>query len=74
MGIPECKATWEPASSVPQNLVAEFESGVTTVANVDTATLYGHVSSTMMVTHTTVTQPEAKKRKKERPCHTELEG
>ena len=44
------------------------------MANVDTATVYGHVSSTMTVTHTTVTQPEAKKRKKERPCHTELEG
>ena len=56
-------ATWEPASSVPQDLVAEFEAGVTTEANVDTTTLYDHVSNTMTMTKRTATQPEAKKRR-----------
>ena len=44
------------------------------IKSVDTTTLYGHISSTMTMTKTTATQPEAKKRKEERPCHEELEG
>jgi len=74
LGVPQCKATWEPASSVPQDLMADFEAGVTTEVDIDTTSAYGHVSNTMTVTHKPVSQPEVKKRKEERPCHEELEG
>ena len=69
-----CYATWEPASSLPRSLVADFEAGITAEPTIETTSMYGHVSSTMTVSQIRTDQPQTKKRKEERPCHHDLEG
>ena len=54
-------------SAAPDPTVRPMSVGI------DTTSLYGHMSNTMTISHKTVSQPEVKKRKKERPCHEELE-
>ena len=50
LGQPECYATWEPAESLPQCLVQQFEAGVVPETEVESVLLYGHVSNTVTVT------------------------
>jgi hypothetical protein len=60
--------TWEPASSLPQALVDEFESGVTGREDVVTESSYGLVNHTLVVTTLNTGEPsEAKRVKKTVP-------
>ena len=74
LGCPDCYATWEPASSLSRQLVADFEAGITTQPTIQTTSVYGHVSNIMAVSQMRTDQPQTKKRKEEQPCHRDLEG
>ena len=76
LGHPECKATWEPATSLPYELVEDYERGIIREATVDATPLYGHVFNTMSVTRRTddILPRDAKKSKQERLCPDDLEG
>lgn len=73
LGLPEDMATWEPACSLPPSIVADYEAGITTEAEMHTATTYGHSFTTFAVTKRD-NKPRPKKRKEQRPSHASLEG
>ena len=74
LGQPECYATWEPAASLPQSLAQQFEGGILSRAEVETAPLCGHVSNVLTVSQKVSLTSDTKRMRKERPCHVELEG
>lgn len=74
LGQPDCFATWEPAVSLPQSLVQQFEGGIVPEARVETIQLYGHMSSTLTVSQQGSLTLEAKRMRLERPYHEDLEG
>ena len=75
VGCPECYATWEPASSLPQDLIENFESGVSVETRVHLEPLYGHISGTITVSEMNITKvPVPKKARKQRQCLKDLEG
>jgi hypothetical protein len=75
LGCPNGYATWEPSSSLPPALVEQYEKQMTSDLTVETTPLYGHISTKVTVSHRSVQQPEAKKKKQERPCtEKEVEG
>ena len=74
LGRPHCYATWEPASSLPQHLIAEFTTGVEAEPQVDNVEIYGHISSTVTVAQKSSDSQKTKRKRQERPCHDELEG
>lgn len=69
-------ATWEPATSLPKQLVKNFEEGVVTESGVEFSPQYGHITHTLTVAQRSdEQQPEAKRMRKERPCLThDLQG
>ena len=71
--LPECHATWELEESLPQNLVRQFESGVTPALEVQITPFYGHISGTVTLSEKSEHLPEVKKRQ-ERHCCDDLEG
>ena len=40
LGRPEIQATWEPAKSLPEGLVREFEAGVEAEVTIDKHAIY----------------------------------
>ena len=74
LGLHECCASWEPSSSVPQSLVEQFEAGNNPQSRVETATIYGHISGTVITTSSCIEKPQAKRIRQERACYAELEG
>ena len=74
LGQAECYSTWEPAVSLPQTLVEQFESGVASEASLKTTQQYGHVSGILTVAQQNPATSDPKRRKLERPCHEDLEG
>ena len=63
LGHPQCKATWEPASSLSSSLVADYEAGIQTETVTESATTYGHISSTLVTKNNMSPEPPAKKPK-----------
>lgn len=74
LGRPECNATWEPACSLPQKVVDDYETGVAREIELDTTSLYGHVCNTVTMSGKTLERSEPKKKKTERPSYNDLEG
>lgn len=74
VGRPECHATWEPAKSVPQYLVQQFEAGEASESEADTVPIYGHLSGIITTSKGSEDVQVAKKKKMERPCHEDVEG
>lgn len=72
LGRPEINATWEPAKSLPDGLVQEFEAGVLAEATVDKQAIFGHTSGTLTVS--VRNEDNKKKMKIDRPCLTDMEG
>ena len=74
LGTPECNATWEPSTSIPQNLIDHYEAGLTADVTVNEIVQYGHTSGTINVTYTNDEKPATPKRAKcERPSFESLE-
>jgi hypothetical protein len=73
LGLPEVNATWEPACSLPQSLVDDYEAGISREAEVHTTTTYGHSYTTVMISKKK-DDPQPKKRKGQRPSRADLEG
>ena len=67
-------ATWEPAISLPQALIQQFEDGVVTETSLQSEAQYGHVSNTLTVAQRKSDSPDPKRMRLERPCHEDLEG
>ena len=63
LGHPDCKATWEPASILSSSLVADYEAGIQKETITESATTYGHISSTLVTKNNLSCEPPAKKLK-----------
>jgi hypothetical protein len=63
LGHPDCKATWEPASTLSSSLVADYEAGIQKETVTESATTYGHISSTLVTKNNSSPEPPAKKPK-----------
>ena len=63
LGHPDCKATWEPASILSSSLVADYEAGIQKETITESATTYGHISSTLVTKNNSSPEPPAKKPK-----------
>jgi len=72
LGQPQCSATWEPASSLPLDLIEDYEAGISRESTLETKSMYGHVFNTMTIKRSGA--PETKKKKLERACIEDLEG
>ena len=60
---------------LPQNLVANFESGVSVETTVHKEPLYGHISGTITVSDKSISKPpDPKKAKGKRLCPKDFEG
>jgi len=72
LGQPQCNATWEPCSSLPPELIEDYETGIAREAAVETKFAYGHVVNTVTISKT---EAHGEKRKRqERPCVENLQG
>lgn len=60
---PEDKMTWEPASSLAQALVDDYERGVTYCETTETETSYGVISHKLTVSECDTVEPQPKRRK-----------
>ena len=73
LGTPQCNATWEPSTSIPKNLIDQYEASSTVNVTVNNTVQYGHNSGAISVTYINAEEPLAKKARHERPSFESLE-
>ena len=74
LGKSNVEVTWEPESSLPQEIIKEFENNLTNEVSEEKMSRYGYDCNTLVVESKMDTIQSNKKPKIERPVIQESEG
>ena len=74
LGKPDLQITWEPESSLPFEVIQEFEKEIKHEAYEETASQYGYNSSIIMIADSKQETQPSKKARRERPVIQDSDG